>query len=160
MELGSEISPRKLKYSIHSCSSVSQSFHPDNILEDKPFDQASRYIFQSVEVRHDLLSRWSSDTNTPPQFLSLRLERPSLVTSITFGKYEKAHVCNLKHFKVLGGPDEDNMIEMDYQSYTDKGFVDINGEVWTNEEWDIHVDYGHNDVVDECDDLLSDDPEE
>ena len=112
MELGSEISPRKLKYSIHSCSSVSQSFHPDNILEDKPFDQASRYIFQSVEVRHDLLSRWSSDTNKPPQFLSLRLERPSLVTSITFGKYEKAHVCNLKHFKVLGGPDEDNMIEL------------------------------------------------
>ena len=42
MELGKEISPRKLKYSIHSCSSVSQSFHPDNILEDKPFDQASR----------------------------------------------------------------------------------------------------------------------
>ena len=58
------------------------------------------------------LLRWSSDTNTPPQFLTLRLERPSLVTTITFGKYEKAHVCNLKHFKILGGPDEDNMIEI------------------------------------------------
>ena len=35
-----------------------------------------------------------------------------MVTNITFGKYEKAHVCNLKHFKVLGGPEEDNMIEI------------------------------------------------
>jgi len=66
-------------------------------LEDKPFDQASR---------------WSSDTNTPPQYLVLKLERPAVVTNITFGKYEKAHVCNLKHFKVFGGPEEDNMIEI------------------------------------------------
>ena len=34
------------------------------------------------------------------------------MTNITFGKYEKAHVCNLKHFKILGGHDEDNMIEL------------------------------------------------
>ena len=33
-------------------------------------------------------------------------------SSITFGKYEKTHVCNLKRFKVLGGPDEDNLIEV------------------------------------------------
>ena len=58
------------------------------------------------------LYRWSSDTNTPPQFLTLRLERPAVVTAITFGKYEKAHVCNLKHFRVLGGPEEDNMVEL------------------------------------------------
>ena len=58
------------------------------------------------------ICRWSSDTNTPPQFLTLRLERPAVVTAITFGKYEKAHVCNLKHFRVLGGPDEDNMVEL------------------------------------------------
>ena len=59
-----------------------------------------------------IIYRWSSDTNTPPQFLTLRLERPAVVTAITFGKYEKAHVCNLKHFRVLGGPDEDNMVEL------------------------------------------------
>ena len=59
-----------------------------------------------------VICRWSSDTNTPPQFLTLRLERPAVVTAITFGKYEKAHVCNLKHFRVLGGPDEDNMVEL------------------------------------------------
>ena len=60
-----------------------------NILEDKPNDQSSR---------------WSSDTSTPPQYLILKIEpRPAIVTSISFGKYEKAHVCNLKRFKVFGG---------------------------------------------------------
>ena len=42
----------------------------------------------------------------------LQLDKPALITNITFGKYEKAHVCNLKHFKVFGGPDPENMIEM------------------------------------------------
>jgi hypothetical protein len=31
---------------------------------------------------------------------------------VTFGKYEKAHVCNLKRFKIYGGNDEDNFIEL------------------------------------------------
>jgi len=88
---------KTITYSIHSSSSVSQSFNPENILENNPSDQASR---------------WSSDTNTPPQFLVLQLDKPALITNITFGKYEKAHVCNLKHFKVFGGPDPDNMIEI------------------------------------------------
>ena len=56
MELGNEITPRKLNYSIHSCSSVSQSFHPDNILEDKPFDQASRYENKLINVSFSLFS--------------------------------------------------------------------------------------------------------
>ena len=69
-----------------------------NILEDKPGDQSSR---------------WSSDSNTPPQYLTLKVEsRTSVITSITFGKYEKTHVCNLKRFKVYGGFEEGNMIEL------------------------------------------------
>lgn len=32
--------------------------------------------------------------------------------SITFGKYEKTHVCNLKKFKVYGGLHDENMIEL------------------------------------------------
>lgn len=32
--------------------------------------------------------------------------------NITFGKYEKAHVCNLKKFKVLGGLNDEHMIEL------------------------------------------------
>lgn len=46
------------------------------------------------------------------QFLILKMERPAIVQSITFGKYEKTHVCNLKKFKVFGGMGEDNMTEL------------------------------------------------
>jgi len=66
-------------------------------MEDRPSDQTSR---------------WSSDTNSPPQYLVLRLERPAIVTSLSFGKYEKTHVCNLKRFQVLGGMEEDNMLDL------------------------------------------------
>jgi len=88
---------KKLKYGIHSCSSFSSSYLPQNIQEDKPSDQASR---------------WSSDTNTPPQFITLKLERPSIINNITFGKFEKTHVCNLKRFQVFGGQDEDSYLEL------------------------------------------------
>ncbi|CAB1345889.1 unnamed protein product, partial [Coregonus sp. 'balchen'] len=40
------------------------------------------------------------------------MERPAIVQSITFGKYEKTHVCNLKKFKVFGGMSEENMTEL------------------------------------------------
>lgn len=46
------------------------------------------------------------------QYLVLKLERPAIVETITFGKYEKTHVCNLKKFKVFGGPTDDHMIEL------------------------------------------------
>ncbi len=46
------------------------------------------------------------------QYLVLRLDKPSIVSHVTFGKYEKAHVCNLKRFKIFGGNDEENLIEL------------------------------------------------
>lgn len=66
-----------------------------NIREDNPGNQ---------------VSRWSSNTNTPPQFLTLKLQRPAIVKKIKFGKYEKNHVCNLRKFKVVGGLEEDHML--------------------------------------------------
>uniref|UniRef100_A0A452RDL3 Muskelin N-terminal domain-containing protein n=1 Tax=Ursus americanus TaxID=9643 RepID=A0A452RDL3_URSAM len=72
-------------------------FYFRNILVDKPNDQSSR---------------WSSESNYPPQYLILKLERPAIVQNITFGKYEKTHVCNLKKFKVFGGMNEENMTEL------------------------------------------------
>ncbi|XP_037789855.1 muskelin-like isoform X1 [Penaeus monodon] len=84
-----------LKYSIHKYSTFSANYAPENILEDKPNDQASR---------------WSSDSNNPPQFLILKLERPAVLKTITFGKYEKVHVCNIKKFRVYGGLSDDNMV--------------------------------------------------
>ncbi|ESP01147.1 hypothetical protein LOTGIDRAFT_225475 [Lottia gigantea] len=87
----------KLKYTITKWSSYSQSYPPENIYSDKPNDQSSR---------------WSSDSNNPPQFLILKLDKPAIVESITFGKYEKTHVCNLKKFKIYGGLTEEHMIEL------------------------------------------------
>ncbi|XP_043569159.1 muskelin [Chiloscyllium plagiosum] len=88
---------RALTYSVYKWSSYSSIYVPENILVDKPHDQSSR---------------WSSESNYPPQYLILKLERPAIVQSITFGKYEKTHVCNLKKFKVYGGMSEENMTEL------------------------------------------------
>ncbi|KAM6385179.1 muskelin isoform 9-T12 [Alca torda] len=88
---------RVLGYTLHRWSSFSSTYLPENILVDKPNDQSSR---------------WSSESNYPPQYLILKLERPAIVQSITFGKYEKTHVCNLKKFKVFGGMNEENMTDL------------------------------------------------
>lgn len=86
-----------LEFKIYKCSSFSSSYVPENILVDKPSDQTSR---------------WSSDIDTYPQFLILKLRFPSIVKTITFGKYEKTHVCNIKKFKVYGGLEPENMMEL------------------------------------------------
>ncbi|XP_055919680.1 muskelin isoform X2 [Eupeodes corollae] len=85
----------KLLFEIDKYSSYATSYLPENILEDTPSNQASR---------------WSSNTNNPPQFLLLKLKRPAIVQKIKFGKFEKSHVCNLKKFRVYGGLDENQMI--------------------------------------------------
>lgn len=87
----------ELEYTIHKCSSHSANYVPENILVDKPSDQASR---------------WTSESNWPPQFITLKLDKISIVESITFGKYEKTHVCNLQKFQILGGLSEDKMVEL------------------------------------------------
>ncbi|KAI4496372.1 hypothetical protein M0804_000182 [Polistes exclamans] len=86
-----------LEYKIFKYSSYTASYVPENILVDKPSDQTSR---------------WSSDNDHPNQFLTLKLQRPAIVKKITFGKYEKTHVCNIKKFKVHGGLEPDYMMEL------------------------------------------------
>ncbi|XP_055704070.1 muskelin [Phlebotomus papatasi] len=85
----------QLSYEIHKYSSYSTSYLPENIREDCPSNQTSR---------------WSSNTNSPPQFLTLKLQRPAIVKTIKFGKYEKTHVCNLRKFKIFGGLEEEHMV--------------------------------------------------
>ncbi|XP_013065236.2 muskelin-like isoform X1 [Biomphalaria glabrata] len=87
----------KIQYTVYKWSSYSYNYLPENIYYDRPSDQ---------------LSRWSSDSNNPPQYLILKLEKPAVVEYILFGKYEKTHVCNLRKFKVYGGLTEDHMIEL------------------------------------------------
>ncbi|KAJ3045304.1 Muskelin 1, intracellular mediator containing kelch motif [Rhizophlyctis rosea] len=102
-----KLSTDPIKYSIHAWSSHSASYHPQNILVNNPQDQSSR---------------WSSGSNNQQQYITIKLDRMSVAReyriaimeseTITFGKYHKVHVCNLKEFKVYGGLTPDNMIEL------------------------------------------------
>jgi hypothetical protein len=87
----------KLSYDIHSYSSYSAAYHPRNILTNNPLDQSSR---------------WSSNSNNQAQFLMLKMPNLAIVQTITFGKYHKVHVCNLKEFKVFGGQSPNCMFEL------------------------------------------------
>uniref|UniRef100_A0A1I8JJ14 LisH domain-containing protein n=1 Tax=Macrostomum lignano TaxID=282301 RepID=A0A1I8JJ14_9PLAT len=77
-----------LQYTVVDCSSYLEQYPPENIAENRPSDQASR---------------WSSETNAPPQYLMLRLTRPALLRRASFGKYEKPHVCNPKRMRISAG---------------------------------------------------------
>ncbi|KAI8060871.1 Muskelin N-terminus-domain-containing protein [Gongronella butleri] len=86
-----------LPFTIHSYSSHSGNYHPRAIGENRPTDQASR---------------WSSGTHDQDQFVTLAFGAPVVAQRITFGKFHRAHVCNLKEFKVFGGPTPENMMEL------------------------------------------------
>ncbi|CAO3609257.1 unnamed protein product [Cunninghamella blakesleeana] len=88
---------KKLNYSIHEYSSYSAAYHPKYIVENKPLDQASR---------------WSSAVRDQFQFLTISFPSPVVAKSITFGKFHRAHACNLKEFRVYGGYSQDNMLEL------------------------------------------------
>lgn len=84
----------KLGYTIHKYSSYSANYVPENMMVNNPTDQ---------------LSRWFTDSTTPSQFVMLKLNSPSIVETVKFGKYIKAHVSDLKKFQILGGMDENNL---------------------------------------------------
>ncbi|GAA5807665.1 hypothetical protein MFLAVUS_001036 [Mucor flavus] len=87
-----------LDYTIHDYSSHSGSYHPHHISVNKPTQQASR---------------WSSGLHDHEQYVTIKFDNPVVARSITFGKFHKGHVCNLKEFKVYGGMDpQDDMIEI------------------------------------------------
>ncbi|KAG0021912.1 Muskelin 1, intracellular mediator containing kelch motif [Entomortierella chlamydospora] len=89
--------PRVLDYDVHSCSSYSASYLPENIKTNNPQDQSSR---------------WSSGSNNQMQYIMIKLKTMAIAHTITFGKYHKVHVCNLKEFKVFGGLTTSNMTEL------------------------------------------------
>ena len=55
----------KLKYNIHAWSSHSASYHPKNIMVNKPQDQSSR---------------WSSNSNNHMQYITIKLDKMSIVS--------------------------------------------------------------------------------
>ncbi|KAJ3265912.1 Muskelin 1, intracellular mediator containing kelch motif [Chytriomyces hyalinus] len=87
----------RLGYDVAAWSSHSANYHPRHVLVNRPSDQSSR---------------WSSGSNNQLQYITLKLDRICVVQTITFGKYHKVHVCNLKEFKVFGGLSPNNMTEL------------------------------------------------
>ncbi|KAL9540450.1 hypothetical protein MBANPS3_009668 [Mucor bainieri] len=88
----------QLSYTIHDYSSHSGSYHPQHIMVNKPTQQASR---------------WSSGLHDHEQFITIKFEKPIVARTITFGKFHKGHVCNLKEFKIFGGMNpKDDMTEI------------------------------------------------
>ncbi|KAI8992965.1 Muskelin N-terminus-domain-containing protein [Trametes punicea] len=88
-----------VEYEIAGSSEHSGEYVADNILVDRPRDHSSR---------------WSAAFAAPPmkQWIRLRLKKLCVLRSITFGKFYKAHPCNMKEFVVLVGMSEDNMTEV------------------------------------------------
>ncbi|XP_063830962.1 muskelin [Ostrinia nubilalis] len=84
----------KLCYTIHKYSSYTPNYVPENIMVNNPSDQ---------------LSKWFTDCTTPYQYIMLKLESPSIVETIQFGKYLKTQVSDLKKFQIFGGTDENNL---------------------------------------------------
>lgn len=74
-------------------------------------NQIPCYFFRNIMVNNpsDQLSRWFTDSNTPSQFIMLKIKAPAIVETIKFGKYIKAHVSDLKKFQIFGGTDEHNL---------------------------------------------------
>ncbi|XP_062529883.1 muskelin isoform X2 [Bombyx mori] len=62
-----------------------------------------------VNQPSDPLSRWFTDCCVSPQFIVIKLDSPSIVETIKFGKYIKALVSDLKKFQVYGGTEDSNM---------------------------------------------------
>ncbi|KAL0266007.1 UNVERIFIED_CONTAM: hypothetical protein PYX00_011724 [Menopon gallinae] len=75
----------KIEYEIDSYSSYASNYKPENIM---------------VENSGDPSSRWSTSATSLDQYIVLRLRSPAVLTTISFGKYCKIHVCNVKELKV------------------------------------------------------------
>lgn len=166
-----------LKYSIAQASSWSGTYHPSNILHNRPHEMYSRWSGSSQHAVNSASSANSSSTGTgmgvnpssyltnpspasasnpnlaPPstsstgsspsfssatiggpsassrrtatvpvaaggaipghpqkQYIILKLDKLSVVRSITFGKYHKPHPCNLRDFKVYGSTSIDSLL--------------------------------------------------
>ena len=60
----------------------------------------------------DLTSRWLSDSGRPPQYVTLQLSHPAIVTDAVFGKYCRPHACNVHKLKILGGMDGNYLVNL------------------------------------------------
>jgi muskelin len=89
-----EFASISLKYTIHSFSSYSPPYKPENIIVNSPKDSKSR---------------WSSVSGGPNEFILVKLNNTALIKSLLFGKHLRVPHCNLREFKVYIGKDPLNL---------------------------------------------------
>ena len=64
-----------------------------------------RYVYAMTVGR-----RVNYSLSCRPQYVTLQLETPAVVSEITFGKYSRPHACNVKKVRVEGGMEEAKMV--------------------------------------------------
>ncbi|CAG8451778.1 448_t:CDS:10 [Paraglomus occultum] len=70
----------------------------------------TEFTHQVHKLTYDIDSWSSHSAQYHPRHIMVN--KPLEQDNITFGKYHKVHVCNLKEFKVFGGITPNNMIEL------------------------------------------------
>ncbi|WUR04274.1 muskelin-like protein [Vairimorpha necatrix] len=111
----------KIIYKIHQYSSYASSYSPSNILLDTP---------------SDVNLRWSTTTNDHRQYLILEYD-PSIVSTITFGKFNKIHVCNIKEMKISVSFDNKKYIEIFYGGLKNDTINETHNLLYYNGEYII-----------------------
>jgi len=99
------LSPINLKFEVESWSSYNFNFHPNNICIDNKISGN--------------LSKWSVDFKSRNEFIFLKLEKTSIISVITFGKFRDP--TNLKEFKIFAGLDKNNLFEILHSGLTYDG---------------------------------------
>lgn len=79
-----------IPYEIHDYSTYASVYAPGNVKKNDPTDPNSR---------------WSTTTNDHLQYITMKIP-PSLVVTVTFGKYNKMHVCNVKKMRISVSEDD------------------------------------------------------
>lgn len=93
----------KIEYTIDSYSSYASNYRPENII---------------VENGSDPSSRWSTSATSLDQYIVLKLKQPAVLTTISFGKYCKIHVCNVRELKVYS--DDFEILKCSLKNDTEK----------------------------------------
>ncbi len=93
-----------LAYTVYDTSSVHQNYIGEYVSARAHVQSHIFVSYSNIRVNcpFDVHSRWQSASNTPPQYITLRLCRPAIVHGVYFGKGDKPTVCNVRHFKVYG----------------------------------------------------------
>ncbi|KAM0676685.1 Muskelin 1 [Binucleata daphniae] len=93
-----------IDYDVSSYSSCQSNFNADSIKIHDPTNGESK---------------WAATSSDQDQYIVLKLKKPALITAITFGKFYKLHINNVKDFKIYGYNDASDNNDMDCCNHLD-----------------------------------------